>query len=387
MQKYEKKSNRVIQELKKDRTYLVAVAVSNDMLTDRRVARHVLTMLEAGYQVSIVCRAPQVPASHQLPAACYPLHTKSARGWRFYAELNMKLWRELVRLKPDAVWVNDTDTLLGGWLAARQLRCRLVMDAHELFPEVPEIVHKPLVKWVWRTIESMLMPRCDALLTVCDSIAEYYRLKYGISMTVVRNVANIEKPESKIEKSKLSILNSQFPILLYQGSVNVGRGVDWAIDAMELLPECHLVIAGGGDLLEQMKHYASLKPWHNRITFTGRLMPAELEPLTAQADVGLVMLEDLCLSYHYALPNRIGDFIAAGVPMVVSNLPEMAAVVRRYRVGEVIADGAPAEKLAEAVKRVLAKQWTEEAFAAARKDMDWNKEKEKLLNICYTTFC
>ena len=261
------------------------------------------------------------------------------------------------------------------------------MDAHELFPEVPEIVHKPLVKWVWRTIESMLMPRCDALLTVCDSIAEYYRLKYGISMTVVRNVATIEKPESKIEKSKLSILNSQFPILLYQGSVNVGRGVDWAIDAMELLPECHLVIAGGGDLLEQMKHYASLKPWHNRITFTGRLMPAELEPLTAQADVGLVMLEDLCLSYHYALPNRIGDFIAAGVPMVVSNLPEMAAVVRRYRVGEVIADGAPAEKLAEAVKRVLAKQWTEEAFAAARKDMDWNKEKEKLLNICYTTFC
>jgi glycosyltransferase involved in cell wall biosynthesis len=174
---------------------------------------------------------------------------------------------------------------------------------------------------------------------------------------------------------------------MYQGAVNKGRGVDWAIDALEFLPDCRLVVAGGGDLLEEMKAYAQSKPWAERIVFTGRLTPEELEPLTRQAAVGLVMLEDMGLSYHFALPNRIGDFIAAGVPIVVSDLPEMAAVVKRFGVGEIIdvdINRSTYQRinvlaLAEAVRKVLAKEWKEEDFAAARADMDWNKEKRKLL--------
>ena len=180
--------------------------------------------------------------------------------------------------------------------------------------------------------------------------------------------------------------------------MNVGRGVDWAIDALEWLPECRLVVAGDGDLLEEMKAYAAAKPWRDRISFTGRLMPAELHDLTPQADVGLVMLEDLGLSYHYALPNRIGDFIQAGVPMVVSDLPEMSAVVKRYGVGEVMKMphpptpspiGEEGKALAQAVERVLAREWTDADFEAARRDMDWNKEKQLLIKIanelCSTT--
>jgi glycosyltransferase involved in cell wall biosynthesis len=262
------------------------------------------------------------------------------------------------------------------------------MDAHEFFPEVPELVHKPLVKWVWRSIERLLMPRCDALLTVCDSIAEHYRHGLGVSMSVVRNLPEGESLKVKEERSGAKVL-------LYQGSVNLGRGVDWAIDALEWLPQCRLVVAGDGDLLESMKAYAAAKPWSDRISFTGRLMPDELQALTPQADVGLVMLEDLGLNYRYALPNRIGDFVQAGVPMVVSDLPEMSAVVKRYGVGEIIerlhgADGqANAQALARAVEKVLARQWTDANFAAARRDMDWNKEKETLINIanklCSTT--
>ena len=173
----------------------------------------------------------------------------------------------------------------------------------------------------------------------------------------------------------------------------MGRGVDWAIDALEWLPQCRLVVAGDGDLLEQMKAYAARKPWADRITFTGRVTPEALAALTAKADVGLVMLEDMGLSYRYALPNRVGSFVQAGVPIVVSDLPEMAAVVRRFGVGEVIEElGVKSyelrvKALAEAVERVLARKWTEADFAAAREDMDWNKEKKKLLDICYTKFC
>ena len=346
------------------------MAVSNDLLTDQRVMRHVGALREAGYEVTTVCRT-DLPVRWQ-------------RGWRFYAAFNWRLWRRLRGMECDVIWANDTDTLPGCWLAARG-RCRLVMDAHELFPEVPEIQGKPVVKWVWRTIERWLMPKCDALRTVSPGIADYYKDRYGVEMTVVRNlssgqwsVASGQRGGSHCRVSILSTDHCPLTTLLYAGKVNVGRGVDWAIDALEWLPGCRLVVAGDGDLLETMKAYAARKPWADRVVFTGRLMPEEMTALEAKADVGLVMLEDRGLSYHYALPNRVGAFVQAGVPMVVSDLPEMARVVRRYGVGEVMAEPG-ARALAEAVQRVLAREWKEKDFAAAREDMDWNKEKQKLI--------
>ena len=355
----------------------IVMAVSNDMLTDQRIMRHVAALSEAGYEVDTVCRT-DLPVRWQ-------------RGWRFYAAFNWRLWRriksEVNSGKYGIVWANDADTLLGCWLAAHG-RCKLVMDAHELFPEVPEIQEKPLVKRVWRTIERRLMPKCDALITVCQSIADYYKAHYGVQMTVVRNLpacgedTEIQESYGFMDCAK----RESEKLLLYAGKVNVGRGVDWAIDAMEWLPECRLVIAGDGDLLEEMKAYAAQKAWNDRVEFTGRLMPEAMAALTAKADVGLVMLEDKGLSYHFALPNRVGTFVQAGVPMVVSDLPEMARVVRTFGVGAVM-ERQGTLGLVDAVKAVLARNWKDEDFAAARENMDWNKEKQKLIDICYTICC
>ena len=407
----------------RQRTYRIAMAVTNDLVTDRRVLRHAETLREAGYEVVLI----GVSSSVKSTPNCSLLTTHYKKGWRFYLEFNVSLRRRLMELKPDAVWANDTDTLLGCWMAASKLRKPLVMDAHELFPEVPEIQRKPFVKWVWRTIERCLMPKCDALLTVCDSIAAYYKEKYGVEMAVVRNLpacgGNLENPgngfdkisqdfdgSNKSWKSKENLEDlkdshnfaergGEEKMLLYQGKVNVGRGVDWAIDALEWLEDCRLVVAGDGDLLEEMKAYAKSKPWCDRIEFLGRMKPEEMETITPKADVGLVMLEDMGLSYHFALPNRIGDFVAAGVPMVVSDLPEMAAVVRKFGGGEVMYSSiaasrrspypkigedfgrAQANALAEAVRKVLARGKENYYFAAAREEMDWIKEKVKLINI------
>ena len=349
------------------------MAVSNDLLTDRRVHRHKHALEEAGYSVALIGRDD--------------LCLRHRRGWLFYAELNWQLFRRLRCTETDMLWANDTDTLLGCWMASLpclrskpRRRPRLVLDAHELFPEVPEIQHKPLVRWVWRTLEQLLMPRCDGVLTVCQSIAAHYRQGLGLAVTVVRNMPDtVGTPHTDRNHSAKPAQKSQMAHLLYQGCVNLGRGVDWAIDALEHLPQCTLTVAGGGDLLEVMQAYARQKPWADRITFTGRLSPSELDALTQTADVGLVMLEDLGLSYHYALPNRIGDMVQAGVPMVVSDLPEMAAFVRKHQVGEVMHGPGPLE-LARSVGRVLSKTWCEADFDSARKDMDWNSEKTILLD-------
>lgn len=374
------------------------MAVTNDLVTDRRVDRHCRTLMEAGYEVLLIGR--QLPESAEVERP-YPTHRmvlRHRRGPLFYAEFNMALANYLRSQEVDVVWANDSDTLPGCWLAARRQRARLVMDAHELFPELPEVIHRPLIRLAWKVINRLFMPHCDALLTVCNSFADYYKQHLSVEMTVVRNVqAESGKWKAESDAAAPGLLSTfHFPlsthILLYQGAVNVGRGVDWAIDALEWLPDCCLVVAGGGDLIEEMKDYAAAKPWADRIVFLGRLPHEELDRLTPQADVGLLMLEDMGLSYHLTLPNRVGDFVAAGVPMVVSNMPETVAVVRQYDIGEVI-DGTGAKPLAEAVERLLARWSTLDAakrearFAPAQKDLNWDNEKQKLIDLCYTTFC
>lgn len=364
----------------------IAMAVINDLVTDQRVDRHCRELQKAGYEVLLVGRRLPQSAEVQRPYRTERMVLKYVRGPRFYAEFNLRLAKVLVAEKPDVVWVNDSDTLVGGWWAARKLHCPLVMDAHEIFPELPEVVGRPLVKMAWKLINRILMPKCTRLMTVCQSFADYYADHNGVRMTVVRNVRPCDS--ESFPKGK----TDEHPLLLYQGAVNEGRGVDWAIDALEMLPECRLVVAGGGDLIDEMRHYAGSKPWADRVEFLGRLEPDELNRLTPRADVGLLMLEDRGLSYHLTLPNRVGDFVAAGVPMVASNMPETARVIKTYGVGELMENPGP-RALAEAVRRLL-DYWqhldAEERrnrFADARKDLNWDKEKKRLIEVASSVGC
>lgn len=356
----------------------IVMAVTNDLVTDRRVDRHCRELTAAGYEVLLIGRLLPHSKEVERPYRTERMALRHLRGPKFYAEFNQRVARRIVEENPDLVWANDSDTLPGCWWAAHRLRCRLVMDAHELFPELPEVIGRPVVRLAWRLINKCLMPRCSALITVCQSFADYYRDHNGVEMTVVRNV----QPTDASLQPKAE--TPEHPVLLYQGAVNVGRGVDWAIDAMEFLPDCRLSIAGGGDLIEEMRRYAGSKPWADRIDFLGLLPHEELDRLTPSADVGLLMLEEMGLSYHLTLPNRVGDFVAAGVPVVASDMPETARMVKQYGVGELM-DAPGPRALADATQRLLERWRTLDAaqrkalFAPAREDMDWKKEKEKLI--------
>lgn len=174
----------------------------------------------------------------------------------------------------------------------------------------------------------------------------------------------------------------------------MGRGVQELVDAMELLPDCRLVVAGNGDLWEQLKQYSAQLAWGDRIAFLGRVEPARLHTLTLQADLGVCLLEDLGLNYRYALPNRIADFAHAGVPILATDFVEMGRVIRQYHTGA-LTEACPKEKegpeyrdyverLATTIKSTLTywenlpKEEKERRFEQARKELNWEKEKKVL---------
>lgn len=376
----------------------IAVAVTNDLATDQRVARTCQALAEAGYRVTLIGRClPASPAMPDRPYATVRMRLLFKRSALFYAEYNVRLWLRLLFLHPDACFANDTDTLLASAVAARWMRKPLLFDAHELFPEVPELERRLRVRGVWRWIERRCLPHVKVAYTVCQSVAEEYHRRYGIRMHVVRNLPAKSGQPSLSSASPVSAhADAHAHSLLYQGAVNVGRGIREAIDALEWLPDCRLTIAGDGDTKSSLEAYAATVPWKERVHFLGRVSPEALRDLTSQADLGLCLLEDMGLNYRYALPNRVGDFIHAGVPLMATRFPEMERVIQDYGTGALV-EPCPREKegddyrryvrhLAEQIDQTLAfwqgmpKGERASLFARAQDDLCWEKEKNNLLH-------
>ena len=365
----------------------IVLAVTNDLATDQRVDRSCISLVEAGYDVVLVGRKlPESPKLDPRPYTMQRMRLVFRRSALFYAEYNFRLFVKLLFVRADAFFANDTDTLLACRMAAAVRRKKLFFDAHELFPEVPELVDKPRVRAVWRHIEEKCLPYVDAAFTVCQSVADEYYARYGVTMTVVRNLAMRFSDNQKIDKE-----TSTTPTLLYQGAVNVGRGVREAIDAMQYLPKCRLVVAGDGDLLPELREYASHLEWADRVCFLGRVRPEELHTITGKASLGLCLLEDLGLNYRYALPNRVGDFAQAGVPLLATDFPEIRRIFDSYGIGTLteacpkVKNGKMYEKyvieLADTIRKTLdfwndmPAQERAQRFKRAGEELCWEKEK------------
>lgn len=374
----------------------IVVAVTNDLVTDQRVGRTCGALAEAGYRVTLVGRRlPWSGDPGPRPYRTERMRLLFRRKAVFYAEYNLRLWLKLMVKQADAFYANDTDTLLACCWAARLRRKRLLFDAHELFPEVPELVTKPHVRAVWKWVERRCLPYVDEAFCVCRSVADEYERRYGVPMKVMRNVPDWHPAAEPLPAEK----NNGYTIL-YQGAVNVGRGVREVVDALEFLPNCRFVVAGDGDELEAMRRYVGTLSWKDRITLLGRVEPEQLHCLTVTADLGICLLEDRGLNYRFSLPNRIADFAMAGVPILATDFPEIHRVLEEYGTGT-LTEPCPAEKsgkayqsyihrLADTLRQTLY-HWAEmpkeekaSRFKRAGEELCWEREKNILVKAVDT---
>lgn len=370
----------------------IIIAVTNDLATDQRVDRTCRALTDIGWQVTLVGRRlPDSPRLAPRPYATRRMHLLFRRSAFFYAEYNLRLFLYLLFRPADHFFANDTDTLPACTLAAVLRRKPLAFDAHELFPDVPELADRPRIQAVWKWIERTCLPHVKQAFTVSQSVAEEYRHRYGIEMSVVRNTSSLPS----LQFHSRTTLH-QPRILLYQGAVNIGRGIHEMIDAMEFLPECKLLIIGTGDILEQERRYAAAQPWSTRVEFLGRMDPESLHAITPQADLGLCLLQDLGLNYRYSLPNRISDFANAGVPVLATDFPEIRRTLLHYGTGtltEPLPGSVDDESYRHYISRLVAdiksalRYWDtlpieecRQRFQRASEELSWSHEKNILLS-------
>ncbi len=300
-----------------------------------------------------------------------------SKGALFYAEMNFRLFIYLLFSKVAIIYSSDLDTLVGCRLAAMLRRKKIVFDSHEYFPEVPELKERPLIRNIWLAIEKCFIPGVDLAYTVCGSIADIYADKYKTPFYVVRNA-----PESKRLDNQDVVMSDDRPFtILYQGAVNVGRGLEAMVEAMQWLPRCRLVIVGDGDIMLEIKELVVSLNVGDRVLFEGKKPFNQLQQYMKSADLGIVLLENKGLNYYYSLPNRLFDFIQAGLPILASGFPEISSIVKGYDVG-VCVDSLEPKMIADVVNRLSAdthqlKEWKKNmSFAAV--ELTWENEFKKV---------
>lgn len=316
------------------------VSVTNDLYTDNRVNKVCLFLIKQGYEVLLVGR--QKKDSLQLPERSYKtkrLKLLFEKGALFYAAFNIRLFLFLLFKRCDLLVSNDLDTLVANYTASKfKPGTRLVYDSHEYFTEVPELINRPRIKKIWEGIEGWIFPKLKTVYTVNKSIAKLYREKYKKELFVVRNVSPKWNGSATLRKTELGIAEKQFVVILQGAGINIDRGAEEAVEAMRSLPNVVLLIVGDGDVVPELKKYVETNQLMERVKFIGKKPYSEMMQYTALADVGLTLDKPSNLNYRFSLPNKVFDYLHATTPVICTDLPEVAGLIRKYDAGIVLSE-------------------------------------------------
>lgn len=360
----------------------IIFTVTNDLSYDQRMQRICGTLAENGYAVTLIGR--QLPGSIPLEISSFEqkrLHCFFKKGFPFYAEYNLRLFLYLLFARYDAVCSIDLDTLAAGCFASLIRRKKRVFDAHEYFTEVPEVVDRPFVKAFWSWVARICLPFYQHAYTVGPALAGIFEQKYGLKFEVIRNVPMMA--DSTLKKA-VGWPNTLPKRILYQGALNEGRGIEVMLEAMQKLENVQLVLAGEGDLSSVLRKQAEALGLNDRVLFLGYVKPAELRKLTAEAWLGLNLLENRGVSYYYSLANKFFDGVQAGVPILTMDFPEYKALNAQHEVAVLLPALTP-ETVAGAIHTLLAHPDSYEELSQncmeARTDWNWEREKTTLLEF------
>lgn len=298
--------------------------------------------------------------------------------------------------RPDVVHAHDAAMLLPGLVGARLVGARLVYDAHELATSVPYRDRA----WAWfvASIERVGIRRAAAVITVSDGIADELVARYGLRRrpTVLRNVSALDEgaggagadDDDAGAGGLRDHLAAGAPasIVLHQGAPAVDRGCEALVGALRYLPaDVHVVFLGSGEpaFAARLTDLARRLGVEDRMRLIDSVELGELLAWTREADVGVALLEDTCLNHRLALPNKLFEYIAAGVPVVVSDLPELRRIVNHYNIGWTATPG-DARAIAQAISRALEEPHDprlRERLAHAASELRWSQESRRLTEV------
>ena len=356
---------------------LIALA---DVSRDARTLNAARTLASAGYRVGIL-------AAGSLAAEAGITHFRwddpGGRAWR--------RWQSLTRaaatldVRPRVIGAMDFFAMQAALLVQRRSHARIVYDAREFYFALGPLQGRGWRQRVLGWLESRYVRRADVITVSgpldADVLAERYRLKQHPAV-ILNAPPYAEAVASTLLRRRASVPDDAL-VLLYQGVVHHGRGLMPLLEAMPLMANVHLCIIGDGPALQPLQHVAAARGVSDRVHWLGAIPYDDLHVWTCGADIGVTLIEDVSMSYAYALPNKFFEYMRARIPQIVSDLPALHDVVQRYPVGLLVEPTLRPTAIVDAVDR-LRRNETRAAFAAqceAIRDVCYERQASVVLDV------
>ena len=362
----------------------IITSVINNYQADQRVQKVCGSLQKFGFEVEVVATDLRGKPELNFPYKVHILNMKRQSGMKMYVEFNIKLFRKLLKItkKEDILLANDLDALLPNYIVSKIKGCELVFDSHEIFSEAPTLHNRPFRKKIWKSMETYMVPKIKRFYTVSKGYADWFENQYKIRPEIIMNVPLVkENPDNEL-KFNLPEIKSDEKILIYQGVINFSRGIDKMIEAMQFLENAQLCIIGIGPKKAEFEKLTSDLNLDKKVKFLGQIPPSQLKLITPKADVGLSLEEDYGISYRYALPNKVFDYVHADVPILGTYLPEIKHTIEEYTIGKTIENHEP-QHIAELIQKMLeeGKAPYQANLKKAAEVFNWDHEEKKLEKI------
>ncbi|WP_235906255.1 glycosyltransferase [Ginsengibacter hankyongi] len=353
----------------------VIFSVTNDLNYDQRMIRICNSLVNSGFNVKII--GVEFGNSSDLQLKKYTqkrIRLFFKKGFGFYLEYNVKLFFYLLFQKTDAFCCIDLDTMLPVYFAAFILKKIKVYDAHEYFSQQKEIITRPGIYKIWHFVERTFVPKFLNGYTVSEGIAKEFHKNYKVNYEVIRNVP-VLKP--------LETINQKEKIILYQGSVNEGRGFEFLIPAMKSV-NAKLFVYGDGNFSDAARSLVTKHHLGDKILFAGKFLPDELNTMTPNAYIGINLVEQIGLNQFLSLANKFFNYIHYAVPQLTMNFPEYKKINEEFEVALLINSLSPIA-IENSLNLLLNDDQLyrrlQQNCIKAREVYHWQREEKKLISF------
>lgn len=297
---------------------------------------------------------------------------------KFVSILKLLLFKE----RADYYFAEDVQTLPFVTFFGKMKGGKVFYDSRELYGFIAGLRDKKLLQNIIRSIEKIFVKKVDYVITTGDMDTEFIKKTYNLkNVFTLRNLPLYKDGIKPVDLRKKFKFPDGLKILVYQGVILHGRGLKIIFEALTKVKGYILIILGDGEETEHYKKLSESMGIDKIVLFAGKYNQEELINMTAGADIGLAIIENISLSYYYALPNKLFEYIMAGKPVITSNFPQMKDVIEKHQVGVTI-DPQNIAELIHTLERFNSEPRLLESFQknckSASEILNWEKEFENL---------
>ncbi len=365
--------------------YHICFTFHGDIRFDSRLFKCATTLASKGFQVSAIIIGTKAREERYSGVNVIRVAVP-ARSRALFQFLKFFLGGLLpaVRTQADGYFASDLYSLPLAYFASRIRRAKLLYDSRELYSAIAALRERKTAQRFWSYVEKKIISKAQAVFTVNEPLADLISARYGMArpVTLLNSPLKQEVSKSNRLRELLSIPSDQ-RVILYQGGLQRGRGAFVSLQVIRRIPEAVLVFLGQGVLVNGIRRVIEKRHLDQKVFVLDAVPVSELLSYTASAEIGLCLIENLGESYYYSLPNKLFEYIAAGVPVVASNFPVMREIVESNKVGLCVDPGNEEEILASIQRMIENPEFYRSLVAnckEAAKRFTWEDETGKLIS-------